>query len=65
MLVYDSGDIVLKDKILYATYDHQINQNYIENYSNLIYDYIKITNEWLDRTGGEFIIDTFNHFEMK
>lgn len=65
IVVYDAGDIVQKDKILYATYNHQINQNHLENYSNLIYSYIEITNEWLDKTGVEFIIDTFNQFEIK
>lgn len=65
IIVYDFGDIKIKDRIQYATYLHQINQTHLDNYSNLLFSFIQITNDWLDKTGGEFIIDTFNHFEMK
>jgi len=65
MLVLDFGDIGIKTRINDSLYYHQINQNHIKNYSNLLFGFIQITNEWLDKTGGELIIDTFNHFEMK
>ena len=65
ILVYDFGDIVLKDRIRTSTYYFEINEIHFEKYSNLLYNFIEITNEWLDKTGGQFIIDTFNHFEMK
>ena len=65
ILVYDFGDIVLKDRIKTSTYYFEINEIHLEKYSNLLYSFIEITNDWLDMTGGQFIIDTFNHFEMK
>jgi hypothetical protein len=36
----------------------RFNNKYIEGYSDSIYDFIKTINEWLDLTGGEFLIDT-------
>jgi hypothetical protein len=65
ILVYDFGDIVLKDRIKKSTYYFEINEIHLDKYSNLLYNFIEITNEWLDKTGGQFIIDTFNQFEMK
>ncbi len=65
ILVYDFGDIILKDRIKTSTYYFEINVIHLEKYSNLLYSFIEITNEWLDKSGGEFIIDTFNQFEMK
>lgn len=65
ILVYDFGDILLKDRINTATNYFDINEIHLEKYSNLLFNFIEITNEWLDKTGGQFIIDTFNQFEMK
>ncbi len=65
MLVSDFGDIVLKDRIKTATYYFRVNEIHLDKYSNLLFTFIEITNEWLDKTGGQFIIDTFNQFEMK
>ncbi|ERJ89002.1 hypothetical protein HMPREF1989_00101 [Porphyromonas gingivalis F0566] len=63
--VVDFGDIKYKHRIHSIMYLHHINPAYIDMYSNLLFDFIEITNEWLDETGGEFIVDTFNHFEMR
>ena len=63
--VVDFGDIKYKYRIHSIMYLHHINPAYIDMYSNLLFDFIEITNEWLDETGGEFIVDTFNHFEMR
>lgn len=35
-----------------------------EPIQDLLFNFIEITNEWLDKTEGEFIIDTFIQFEM-
>lgn len=61
--VYDFGDIIYKARIEKSNYYFEINTQFIEEYANLLYNFIIITNEWLDKTGGEFIIDTFNNFE--
>jgi len=65
MIVSDFGDIRVKQKIDDATYYHKVNFQHLKHYSHLLYNFIEITNEWLDRTGGEFILDTYNHFEIK
>jgi len=65
ILVDDFGDITLKSKIEDSVYYHKINKDHLENYSKLLFTFIEITTERLDRTGGEFIVDTFNQFEMK
>lgn len=63
--VVDFGDIKLKYQVQDIMYLHQINPAHIDMYSNLLSDFIEIANEWLDKTGGEFILDTFNHFEIR
>ncbi|SHM37016.1 TIR domain-containing protein [Myroides odoratimimus] len=65
MIVDDFGDIGIKPRIDNAVYYHKVNTKYLENYSHLLYNFIEIANEWLDKTGGEFILDTHNHFEIK
>jgi hypothetical protein len=65
LMVADFGDIKLKDRVQNSTHFHQLNQIHLDNYSKLLFSFIEITNEWLDKTGGEFILDTFNQFEMK
>lgn len=65
LIVEDFGDIRFKPRIKDAVNYHQINQKYLNDYSNLLFSFIQISNEWLDKTGGEFVIDTYNHFEMK
>src|SRR5690554_3112996 len=65
LMVADFGDIKLKDRVQHSTHLHQVNQKHLDDYSKLIFSFIEITNEWLDKTGGEFIVDTFNQFEMK
>lgn len=65
MIVDDFGDIRIKQRIQDAIYYHIINPEHLINYINLIYTFIEITNEWLDKSGGEFILDTNNHFEIK
>lgn len=63
--VEDFGDISFKPRIKDAVYYHQINPVHLKNYSNLLYSFVQITNEWLDKTGGEFILDTHKQFEIK
>ncbi len=63
--VYDFGDIVNSERIKKACTYFIINQTFIEHYVNLIFNFIEIANMWLDRTGGEFILDSFNQFEIK
>lgn len=65
LMVADFGDIKLKDRVQNSTHFHQVNHIHLDNYSKLLFSFIEITNEWLDKTGGEFILDTFNQFEMK
>lgn len=65
LIVDDFGDIGIKPRIDNAIYYHKVNPEHLENYSHLIYNFIEIANEWLDKTGGEFILDTHNHFEIK
>ncbi|MBK7969369.1 MAG: hypothetical protein IPK08_10740 [Bacteroidetes bacterium] len=65
LMIADFGDIKIKDRVQHSTHLHQVNQKHVDNYSKLLFSFIEITNEWLDKTGGEFIVDTFNQFEMK
>lgn len=65
LMVADFGDLKLKDKIQNSTYFHRVNQIHIDNYLKLLFSFIEIANEWLDKTGGEFIIDTYSQFEVK
>ncbi|WP_418124406.1 hypothetical protein ACNFU2_07025 [Chryseobacterium sp. PTM-20240506] len=65
MIVDDFGDIGTTHKIENSIYYHKINPAHLNNYVKLLYNFIEITNEWLDKTGSEFILDTYNHFEFK
>ncbi len=63
--VLSFGDFLGKSRIEVLTNLHSVSDTKFEFYSDLIYDFIEIVHEWLDVTGGEFILDTFNQFEMK
>lgn len=63
--VVSFGDFKGKLRIDSLTYYHRINEEKICLYTDLIYDFIKITDGWLEATGGEFILDTFKQFEVK
>lgn len=63
--VVNFGDFKGKMRIEALIYYHQINEEKIGLYTDLINDFIKITYEWLEATGGEFILDTFKQFEIK
>lgn len=65
VVVSDFGDIILKSKIEKSLYYFTINESNLESYGNLIFSFIEIANDWLDKSGGEFVIDTFNQFEMR
>lgn len=64
LLVADFGDIKLKNRVQNSMHFHQVNNIHLYKYSKLLFSFIEITNEWLDKTGGEFVLDTFNQFEM-
>jgi hypothetical protein len=56
-LVADFGDFYLYnvDKLLYY---FKINESYLEDYTESIFQLIIEINNWVDLTGGEFVIDT-------
>lgn len=63
-IVRDFGDFQEKHKIDSMLEYVYINNKYVDRYANLIVDLIEITNNWLERTNGEFLIDNINYFEF-
>lgn len=64
--VVDFGDIIQKNRLQNALVNFQISDDkHLEVYINVLESFIENVNLWLDKTNGEFIVDTFNNFEMK
>lgn len=64
--IVDFGDIIQKNRIENALINFQITDDkHLEVYVNVLESFIGNVNLWLDKTNGEFIVDTFNNFEMK
>ncbi len=63
--VIDFGDFQEKYKIDGLLKEYAINIKYLESYSDIIFDFIKISNKWLELTNGEFIIDNIKSFVLK
>lgn len=56
--VIDFGDFIEKAKIEEHLNYYKINPHYLNQYINEILNLLSFAEEWLDITGGEFIIDT-------
>lgn len=63
--VQDFGDFIEKHKIEKLQTIFTMNPKNIEEYTNLVLEFIHIVEKWLDNTNGEFIIDNAKMFEIK
>jgi hypothetical protein len=63
--VLDFGDFTEMDKIKKMLHVFKLSPKHKDNYIRHIHSFIKLVNDWLDLTNGEFILDTYKHFEMK
>jgi len=64
-IVLDFGDFTEKDKIEKMLHIFKLNPKHKDNYIQHISRFNKLVNDWLDLTNGEFILDTYKHFDMK
>jgi len=64
-IVLDFGDFAEKSKIEALLHVVKLNIKHRDNYVRHTYKFIKLVNDWLDLTNGEFILDTYKQFEMK
>ena len=64
--VIDFGDITEKEKLNNALkFYHFADDRHLLVVTNVITKFIEIINLWLDKTNGEFILDTYRNFEMR
>jgi len=64
--VIDFGDISEKEKLKNALKFYLFaDDRHLLVFVNVITKFIEIINLWLDKTNGEFILDTYRNFEMR
>lgn len=63
--VIDFGDFTEKIKIDNQLNYYRINPNCLDQYINGVLNLLSFVEEWLDMTGGEFIIDNNKEYEIK
>lgn len=63
--VIDFGDFPYKVRTQNLLRHYEFDRENIRTFISSIREFIGATHNWLDLTNGEFILDTFHHFELR
>lgn len=64
-IVKDFGDFPYKLRVQNLLMKYKFNNKNKDTFVSIIRHFITTVNDWLNLTNGEFILDTFHHFELK
>lgn len=64
-IVKDFGDFPYKLRVQKLLMKYKFNNKNKDTFVSIIRHFITTVNDWLNLTNGEFILDTFHHFELK
>lgn len=64
-IVIDFGDFSRNSQIKKLLFSYCINSNQADVLVSLVRQFADAVNDWLNYTNGEFILDTYQHFEIR